>query len=83
MKSRILVYSKDAFLSPSIANDRLLSAGGEFLFTVPMAVTGVNSDEFSEVLARLILCSLGHYKQLATDAGFNTVEFENLTEYLP
>ena len=52
----------------------------------PMAADGVPASELSGVLQRLNLTSLaspGEYKQLASDAGLEFVEFEDLSEMLP
>ena len=87
-----LVWSQDAFLhasnrtQPLAEAARVLKPGGEFLFTDPMAADGVNAADLSGVLARLNLSSLaspGEYKKLAAEVGFDVVEFEDLTQYLP
>lgn len=87
-----LVWSQDAFLhaidrkQPLAEAARVLKPGGEFLFTDPMAADGVNPAELSGVLARLNLSSLaspGEYKRLAAEVGFEVVEFEDLTHFLP
>ncbi|HEY4577676.1 MAG TPA: methyltransferase domain-containing protein [Yaniella sp.] len=87
-----LVWSQDAFLhasnrkQPLAEAARVLKPGGEFLFTDPMAADGVNAAELSGVLERLNLSSLAspsEYQQLATEVGFEVVEFDDLSQYLP
>lgn len=87
-----LVWSQDAFLHapqrdvPMAEAARILKPGGEFLFTDPMAADGVSASDLSGVLERLNLSSLaspGEYQRLASKAGLEFLEFEDLSEMLP
>src|SRR5699024_8142718 len=65
---------------------RVLKTGGEFVFTDPVAADGVSASELSGVLERLNLSSLSSpekYKQLAADAGFELVEFDDYSAMVP
>ena len=66
--------------------NRVLKPGGHFVFTDPMEKGGVPREQLQPVLDRIHLESMGSidvYKSYADDLGWETVEIEELHEYLP
>jgi sarcosine/dimethylglycine N-methyltransferase len=67
---------------------RLLKPGGEFIFTDPMKGDDVSDDDpkLQPVLNRIHLPSMGSfsfYRQACKEIGFEEIEIEDLSKYLP
>lgn len=82
-----IVWSQDAILHSAYKNKvvkeaaRILKPGGDFVFTDPMMRDGLDDESvLKPILARIHLKQLGSpdiYKSLATQNGFELVDFEN------
>ncbi|MFC7340078.1 methyltransferase domain-containing protein [Saccharopolyspora griseoalba] len=86
-----VVWSQDAILHsgdrPRVLEEvaRVLSAGGSFLFTDPMAADSAKKDDLGPILDRLNLDSMGSpgfYRRELARLGLQNFEFDDLTEYL-
>jgi SAM-dependent methyltransferase len=87
-----LVWSQDAILHsgdrPRVLEEvtRVLRPGGSFVFTDPMASDDAPIGELGPILDRLHLDTLGSpgfYRRELTRLGLHTIDFEDLSEYLP
>lgn len=86
-----VVWSQDAFLHSSNRDQvikeaaRVLKPKGEMVFTDPMKADGCSDDVLQPILDRIHLESMaspGFYEKVAKEAGFDKVEFEDLTQHL-
>jgi glycine/sarcosine/dimethylglycine N-methyltransferase len=86
-----VVWSQDAILHsgdrPRVLEEvsRVLSAGGSFLFTDPMAADSAKKEDLGPILERLNLDSMGSpgfYRRELARLGLQNFEFDDLTEYL-
>ncbi|GAB3277907.1 glycine/sarcosine N-methyltransferase [Parasphingorhabdus pacifica] len=87
-----LVWSQDAILHSGDRErvmeeaTRVLTRGGSFVFTDPMAADSADKKALGPILDRLHLDSMGSpafYRRELSRLGLQTFEFEDLTEYLP
>ncbi|MGH8795276.1 MAG: methyltransferase domain-containing protein [Stackebrandtia sp.] len=83
-----VVWSQDAFLHSGDRSRvmeecvRMLRAGGQFVFTDPMAADDAARHQLKPILARLHLDTMGNprfYKREAARLGLIEVEFDDLT----
>lgn len=86
-----VVWSQDAILHSGNRRlvleevDRVLKDGGDFVFTDPMQADDCPEGVLEPVLARIHLDSLGSvgfYRQVARELGWQEVSFENFSEQL-
>ncbi len=91
-KSFDVVWSQDALLHSGRRQqvfaevNRVLRPGGEFIFTDPMQVEGVDPEILEPVLARIHLASMGSiptYRNYAKELGWTEVMIEDLSPQLP
>ncbi|MGF1450045.1 MAG: SAM-dependent methyltransferase [Opitutales bacterium] len=87
-----VVWSQDAILHSGDRLkvfqevDRVLKAGGDFIFTDPMQAENVDAQILQPVLNRIHLASMGSidtYRGYADQLGWETVGVHDLTEHLP
>jgi glycine/sarcosine/dimethylglycine N-methyltransferase len=87
-----VVWSQDAILHSGDRSrvleevTRVLRPGGSFVFTDPMASDNAPKQELGPILDRLHLDTLGSpgfYRRELTRLGLHTIDFEDLSEYLP
>ncbi|MCB1937214.1 MAG: methyltransferase domain-containing protein [Nitrosomonas sp.] len=86
-----VVWSQDAILHSEKREQvmaeafRVLKPGGHFIFTDPMQADNCPEGVLQPIYDRIHLSSLGSpafYKQAAVKAGFNVVQFDDLTHQL-
>lgn len=87
-----VVWSQDSFLHSGNREQvikeaaRVLKPGGLFVFTDPMQKSDADEEALKPVLERILLDSMGtveFYEEAAREAGFEKVEFIDLSENLP
>ncbi|CAM03172.1 glycine/sarcosine N-methyltransferase [Saccharopolyspora erythraea NRRL 2338] len=87
-----IVWSQDAILHSGDRErvleevTRVLKGGGSFVFTDPMAADGARTSDLGPILDRLHLDTMGSpgfYRRELARLGLQTVDFEDLSEYLP
>ncbi|MQA12324.1 MAG: methyltransferase domain-containing protein [Pseudonocardiaceae bacterium] len=87
-----VVWSQDAILHSGDRVrvleevNRVLRAGGDFIFTDPMAADGVNKQSLQPILDRLHLDSMGSpgfYRRELSRLGMKSVDFEDHSPQLP
>jgi SAM-dependent methyltransferase len=87
-----LVWSQDAILHSGDRErvleevTRVLSGKGSFVFTDPMAADTAQKKDLGPILDRLHLDTLGSpgfYRRELARLGLQTIDFDDLTEYLP
>lgn len=87
-----LVWSQDAILHSGDRERvleevvRVLTSKGDFIFTDPMATDTAEPSALGPILDRLHLDSLGspsYYRRQLTRLGLQTIDFDDLSEYLP
>ncbi|QUH02681.1 methyltransferase domain-containing protein [Saccharopolyspora erythraea] len=87
-----IVWSQDAILHSGDRErvleevTRVLKGGGSFVFTDPMAADGARTSDLGPILDRLHLDTMGSpgfYRRELARLGLQSVDFEDLSEYLP
>ncbi len=87
-----VVWSQDSFLHSGDRSRvleevaRVLKSKGSFIFTDPMASDNANKKDLGPILDRLHLDTLGSpgfYRKELARLGLQTVDFEDLSDYLP
>ncbi|MBK0866693.1 MAG: methyltransferase domain-containing protein [Saccharopolyspora sp.] len=87
-----VVWSQDAILHSGDRErvleeaTRVLSKGGSFVFTDPMAADDARKQDLGPILERLNLDTMGtpgFYRRELARLGLQNFEFEDLSEYLP
>ncbi|GAA2775955.1 methyltransferase domain-containing protein [Saccharopolyspora taberi] len=87
-----VVWSQDAILHSGDRErvleevTRVLKGGGSFVFTDPMAADGAAPSALGPILDRLHLDTMGSpgfYRRELARLGLQSVQFEDLSEYLP
>ncbi|GAA4883033.1 methyltransferase domain-containing protein [Saccharopolyspora cebuensis] len=87
-----IVWSQDAILHSGDRErvleevTRVLRPGGSFLFTDPMAADHARKKDLGPILDRLHLDSMGSpgfYRRELARLGLQSVDFDDLSEYLP
>jgi glycine/sarcosine/dimethylglycine N-methyltransferase len=87
-----IVWSQDAILHSGDRErvleevTRVLRRGGSFVFTDPMAADKAQKKDLGPILDRLHLDTLGSpgfYRRELARLGLQTIDFEDLSEYLP
>ncbi|MFR9728221.1 methyltransferase domain-containing protein [Saccharopolyspora sp. MS10] len=87
-----LVWSQDAILHSGDRErvleevTRVLGKGGSFVFTDPMAADGARKQDLGPILDRLNLDTMGSpgfYRRELARLGLQTIDFEDLSSYLP
>ncbi|MCX2734315.1 methyltransferase domain-containing protein [Saccharopolyspora sp. NFXS83] len=87
-----LVWSQDAILHSGDRErvleevTRVLSKGGSFVFTDPMAADNARKQDLGPILDRLSLDTMGSpgfYRRELARLGLQTIDFEDLSSYLP
>ncbi|WP_243787917.1 class I SAM-dependent methyltransferase [Saccharopolyspora gloriosae] len=87
-----LVWSQDAILHSGDRErvleevTRVLSKGGSFVFTDPMAADTARKQDLGPILERLNLDTMGSpgfYRRELARLGLQTIDFEDLSSYLP
>ncbi|GAA3358376.1 class I SAM-dependent methyltransferase [Saccharopolyspora gregorii] len=87
-----LVWSQDAILHSGDRErvleevTRVLSKGGSFVFTDPMAADTARKRDLGPILDRLNLDTMGSpgfYRRELARLGLQTIDFEDLSSYLP
>ncbi|GAB2670255.1 hypothetical protein GCM10027271_33060 [Saccharopolyspora gloriosae] len=87
-----VVWSQDAILHSGDRErvleevTRVLSKGGSFVFTDPMAADNARKQDLGPILDRLSLDTMGSpgfYRRELARLGLQTIDFEDLSSYLP